>query len=105
MKVKQITASLLMGMVCLFPSQSSFAVELPSAVPVSIKLLIDQDMTSQTERILIEDHAAPYWNLTHAQAWSYYDTGVLKIKELIPDQRYELKYSGEVLTVLLDGNI
>lgn len=61
-------------------------------------------MSQQTETILIEDHAAPHWNLTIAQAWNQYNKGQIKIIEIEPDYRYTLVRGGDNLDVVLDLN-
>lgn len=49
---------------------------------------------------LIEDHAAPHWELTIDQAWAAYDDGELAIEDR-GDGWYELRYADGILEVLL----
>jgi hypothetical protein len=61
------------------------------------------DMTTATRRILIEDYAAPHWNLTIDQAWNRYYDGVLRLVEVVPDGIYRIEYEG-ILEVVLNEN-
>lgn len=61
-------------------------------------------MTAETERILIEEHAAPHWGLSIEQAWDYYHDGVLKIQEMTLDYRYKITYDGGLIEVVLEGS-
>lgn len=107
MKVKIYTAAMLVGLACLATGKKMFAVEPLRAVPAVSPLMVDfdRDMTSQTLTILIEQHAAPHWNLTVAYAWDLYNGGVLKVTEIIPEQKYVLEYGGGEIIVHLDGGI
>lgn len=49
---------------------------------------------------LIEDHAAPHWELTIDQAWAAYDGGELAIEDR-GDGWYELRYADGILEILL----
>ena len=61
-------------------------------------------MTQANEVILIENHAAPHWQLTTTQAWEYYNDGLIKIYEIEVDHFYRITYDGGLLEVILVGS-
>ena len=70
--------------------------------PVVTEFINAKWMTVETRRILIEDYAAPYWNLTIDEAWYQYEAGHLKIHEIVPEVRYILEYDGITDILLSD---
>ncbi len=62
-----------------------------------------QLMSDATLTLLIEQHAAPYWNLTVSDAWYKYNVAkTLKIVELTPDAHYLIKFNDGVLDAIVD---
>ena len=61
-----------------------------------------QKMGEQTLSILIEDHAAPNWNLSTSEAWYQYNIGAMVIVEIEEDKEYTIHYDGGYMEVLLD---
>ena len=55
--------------------------------------------------LLIEQHAAPHWGLPTNEAWFYYNSGRLKITEVIPEELYRISLSPQdgILEVVLTG--
>jgi hypothetical protein len=69
-------------------------------------ILESKMMTSATETVLIEQYAAPYWDLSIETAWHYYrDLHLITITEVTPEEVYTVKYDGGILNIVLqDGN-
>jgi hypothetical protein len=64
-----------------------------------------QRMTRETEAILIENYAAPYWNMSATEAWYQYEvTHQLKITELQAEVHYLIEYDGILDVTVDDGN-
>lgn len=62
-------------------------------------------INKETERILVEDHATSYWNLTTTEAWYYYDVvHSLKIIEVTPNEHYFMTFNDGILEVFLDDS-
>ncbi|HHG84026.1 MAG TPA: hypothetical protein ENJ82_04690 [Bacteroidetes bacterium] len=78
-----------------------------SVEPISIEApaQVRSKMTSETETILIDDHATPHWGFTGTEAWDAYQVGTLKITELVAEKHYLITYDGGVLDVLLEGSM
>ncbi len=61
------------------------------------------EMTSSIETMLIEQYAAPHWNISIDLAWYYYrDLHTLKIIEVVRDHVFVLKLNDGILEVLID---
>lgn len=71
-----------------------------NAAPV--EMLQSKAITAAIEKLLIEQHAAPYWNLTIAQAWELYHAREIIIIEIEPNYSYRLVYGDGILDVLID---
>lgn len=69
-------------------------------------ILDSKMMTSATETLLIEQYAAPHWDLSVETAWYYYRVlGLITIVEITPEEHYTIKYNGGILDIVLqDGN-
>lgn len=59
-------------------------------------------MTGETLRILLEDYAAPHWNLSKNQAWIDYYDNVIVLQEVEPDAHYVIQRTGLELDVILE---
>jgi hypothetical protein len=98
MKAQIIVAAILLYSGIKFSSPTQELAMAPAPVEVSCQKL----MTQQTLTILLEDHAAPHWQLTNAQVWSDYYDGVIVITELVAEEHYLLRRSGVDIDVVLD---
>ena len=60
-------------------------------------------MSSESERKLIEDYAAPNWNLSKTEAWNLYNDGEITIIEVVEDAHYLVNYDGILEVVWEQG--
>ena len=64
-----------------------------------------EDMTAETEKILIEDYAAPHWGLSVETAWAKYYEREIVLEEIVPDLEYKIHYGGHVLDISLEDHV
>lgn len=101
--MKKFAVSVAAMLLCGFALSFSNVLAAPtSSNQVSISQFV-QMLTPQTLTILLENHAAPYWNLSVEGAWYRYDTGELKVFEIVPEKHYRLTYDGGELVILLEN--
>jgi hypothetical protein len=93
-------AAMLLGGICTPNFELRTNVE-PASIVASLSL---EKMSSATRRILIEQHAAPHWDLSKTQAWALYESGLLTITEVVPELIYLVEYDGILTVVLSDEN-
>lgn len=74
----------------------------PATVEAPAFVALSKKMTKETERILIEDHAAPHWELSTAEAWDLYNMSEMTIDELEEEVHYIIHYDGTILEILLE---
>lgn len=60
-------------------------------------------MTAETEKTLIEDHAAPNWNLSAEDAWAKYFNHEIILEEIVPNVEYKIHHAGGVMDVLIEN--
>lgn len=101
--MKKIAVSLAALLLCGFALPVSQVAASQTPLVVSSSMVSLQLLTPQTTVILIENHAAPHWNLSVQEAWNAYDAGTLKIDEIIPEKQYRLSYDGGELIVLIEN--
>jgi hypothetical protein len=70
-----------------------------SAIVVAMEETINYDM----EKLLLENYAAPYWDLTNEKAWEYYQIRRIRIDEITPNVYYKIHFDGGLLEVVLEG--
>ena len=62
-----------------------------------------QLISDATITLLIEQYAAPHWNLSVSEAWYKYNvTKTLTISEIQPNVHYLLKFNDGVLDAIVD---
>lgn len=62
-----------------------------------------QLMSDATLTFLIEQRAAPHWNMSVSEAWYKYNvTKTLKIVEISADSHYLIKYNDGILDTIID---
>ncbi len=66
-------------------------------------LSMEESMGYDREKILLEDYAAPYWDLTFEKAWEYYEIRRIRIDEIVPNIHYKIHFDGGLLEVVLEG--
>ena len=63
-------------------------------------------MTSATETLLIEEYAAPYWDLSIENAWYQYRTlKTIKITEIVPEGEYLITMGDGILQVFIQDGL
>lgn len=100
--MKKFAVSVAALLLCGFALSISQVIAAPKAEVRVATTQFVQMLTPQTLAILLEDHAAPHWNLTNEQAWYRYDTGELRVYEIVPEKQYRLTYGGGELDVVIE---
>ena len=74
----------------------------PIEISASVRT-VQMTLNYDLEKILLEEYAAPYWNLTFEKAWEYYGDRRIRIDEITPNVFYKLHFDGGLLEVVLEG--
>jgi hypothetical protein len=75
----------------------------PQFVTAPAEMLF-QKINADIEAIILENHAAPYWELSIPDVWYKYNHGLIKIYEIEPNHSYLVTYmDGNMDVVLEDG--
>ena len=62
-----------------------------------------QLISDATVTLLIEQYAAPHWNMSVTEAWYNYNvTKTLKIVEIVANVHYQIKFNDGVLDAIVD---
>lgn len=94
-----LSAALLLG----GPSVSTVQKNVEPQTVVAPFMVASLEMTTAIEAHLIEQHAAPHWDLSIETAWYYYrELHLITISEIEVDKRYVISYDGGILDVLID---
>ena len=98
--------SILLGAALLLAGQSvsTTKVSVEPQVMMAPVATLEMSMSQATEIILIEEYAAPHWNLSISTTWDYYYDGLIKIQEVEPEHFYRITYDGGLMEVILVGS-
>jgi hypothetical protein len=69
------------------------------AAPVAAQ---EQMLTTEIEIFLIEQKAAPHWNLSASLAWELYADAEIVIEEIVLNRVYKIHYDGSTLETTYD---
>ena len=85
------------------PAMSTSKLSVEPTIISAPAFFMEESISYDLEKILLEDYAAPYWNLTYDKAWEYYEIRRIRIDEIIPNIHYKIHFDGGLLEVVLEG--
>lgn len=68
----------------------------------SVSVSYNSGIPSNIVTILVENHAAPHWNLSLTEAWYQYNIGAMVITRMGSTNTYSIRFDDGILEITLE---